>query len=83
MEILIVSKLISASSSSSEDSEDCSDFVEVEFQLPLKTWVIDPVEEDDWNSPWGKMTAIAFSPRWELHANQRDSWRFTHDQRIS
>ncbi len=43
-----MSKLISASSSSSEDSEDCSDFVEVELhELPLKTWVIDPVEEDD------------------------------------
>lgn len=48
MEILIVSKLTSASSSSSEDSEDCSGFVEVApYELPLKTWVIDPVEEDE------------------------------------
>jgi len=48
MGISIVSKLISASSSSSDNGEDCSGFLEQEpYELPVKPWVADAVEDDE------------------------------------
>lgn len=43
-----MSKFTSASSSSSEDCEDCFGFVElVPYELSPKDWVVDATEDDD------------------------------------